>query len=87
MHSLADMGVDFSDTGQASSGSRATFNALSTAQISDACTFLNSSTNGIGGYSSALSHPEAILSTGSFKAGIVGASTDGYAAARSDEHS
>jgi flagellar hook-associated protein 2 len=45
IHSLSDLGVTFNDTGQLSFSSN-TFNALSDTQISDAYTFLGSSSSG-----------------------------------------
>jgi flagellar hook-associated protein 2 len=47
IHSLSDLGIEFSDTGQMSFNQN-TFNALSSQQISDAYTFLGSSTTGLG---------------------------------------
>lgn len=53
VQSLADLGVEFSETGQASFDST-TFNALSQAQISDAFKYLGSTTTGFGGFSQQL---------------------------------
>jgi len=47
IHSLSDLGIEFSDTGQMSFNQN-TFNSLSTPQISDAYKFLGSSTSGLG---------------------------------------
>ncbi len=47
IHSLSDLGIEFSDTGQMSFD-QDTFNALSPQQISDAYSFLGSSTTGLG---------------------------------------
>lgn len=53
VQSLADLGVEFSDTGQASFDST-TFDALSSQQISDALTYIGSTTTGLGGFSAQL---------------------------------
>jgi len=47
IHSLSDLGIEFSDTGQMSFN-QDTLNSLSQQQISDAYTFLGSSTSGLG---------------------------------------
>jgi flagellar hook-associated protein 2 len=47
IHSLSDLGIEFSNTGQMSFNQN-TFNSLSTSQISDAYSFLRSSTSGLG---------------------------------------
>ncbi len=47
IHSLSDLGIEFQDTGQMTFD-QDTFNALSQSQISDAFTFLGSSTSGLG---------------------------------------
>lgn len=51
VHSLADLGISFDQTGVASFSSTA-LNSLSTSQISDALKFLGSATTGLGGLSS-----------------------------------
>jgi len=50
VQSLADMGVEFSDTGQASFN-QTTFDSLSSTQISDAIKFIGSTTTGLGAFS------------------------------------
>lgn len=54
VQSLADLGIEFSDTGVASFDST-TFNALSATQISDGLKFIGSTSSGMGAYSTALS--------------------------------
>jgi flagellar hook-associated protein 2 len=49
VHSLADLGVDLSETGQMSFD-QSTFDALSSTQVSDGFAFVSSTTAGIGGY-------------------------------------
>jgi flagellar hook-associated protein 2 len=53
VQSLADLGVEFSETGQASFD-QSTFDALSQTQISDALNYLGSTTSGFGGFSQQL---------------------------------
>lgn len=53
VQSLADLGIEFSDTGVASFDS-STFDALSSQQISDALTYIGSTTTGLGGFSAQL---------------------------------
>ncbi len=50
IHSLADLGIEFSQTGQASLNTD-TFNSLSSSQISDAFKFLGSAATGLAGFS------------------------------------
>jgi flagellar capping protein FliD len=47
IHSLSDLGIEFSDTGQMSFNQN-TFNSLSQQQVSDAYSFLGSSSTGLG---------------------------------------
>ena len=47
IHSLSDLGIEFSNTGQMSFNQN-TFNSLSTSQISEAYAFLGSSSSGLG---------------------------------------
>jgi flagellar hook-associated protein 2 len=54
VQSLADLGVELSDTGVASFN-QTTFGALSATQVSDAFKFIGSATNGLGGFSASLS--------------------------------
>lgn len=53
VQSLADLGVEFSDTGQASFN-QTTFNGLSDAQVADGFTYLGSATTGFGALSTSL---------------------------------
>jgi flagellar hook-associated protein 2 len=53
VQSLADLGVEFSDTGQASFN-QSTFSNLSATQVSDAFKYLGSTTSGFGGFSANL---------------------------------
>jgi flagellar hook-associated protein 2 len=53
VQSLADLGVEFSDTGVASFN-QTTFNALSASQISDAFKYIGSTNSGLGRFSAAL---------------------------------
>ncbi|HML16596.1 MAG TPA: flagellar filament capping protein FliD [Bryobacteraceae bacterium] len=53
VQSLADLGIEFSDTGVASFSST-TFDSLGSQQISDALTYIGSTTSGLGGFSATL---------------------------------
>jgi flagellar hook-associated protein 2 len=53
VQSLADMGVEFSDTGVASFN-QTTFGSLSATQVSDAFKFIGSAASGLGGFSGSL---------------------------------
>jgi flagellar hook-associated protein 2 len=53
VQSLADMGIEFSNTGVASFN-QTTFNGLSDSQVSDAFSFLGSATTGLGQFASSL---------------------------------
>jgi len=53
VQSLANLGVEFSETGQASFD-QSTFDSLSQTQISDALSYLGSTTSGFGGFSQQL---------------------------------
>ncbi|MGH9558436.1 MAG: flagellar filament capping protein FliD, partial [Bryobacteraceae bacterium] len=53
IRSLSDLGIEFSDSGQASFN-QTTFNSLSSAQIADGFTFIGSASSGLGGFSTQL---------------------------------
>jgi flagellar hook-associated protein 2 len=54
IQSLSDLGVEFTGTNGQASFDSSTFNALSQTQISDALTFIGSTTSGLGGFSQQL---------------------------------
>jgi flagellar hook-associated protein 2 len=54
IQSLSDLGVEFTGTNGQASFDSSTFNALSQTQISDALTYIGSTTSGLGGFSQQL---------------------------------